>query len=306
MIENASKFFRSYVSTSTQYKIDKFLYRYRFKKLFKNKHGYPLNVDSPQTWNEKIIYRKLNGNLDNMSLFADKILVRDYVESKIGNKYLIPLIDVKNKLSASDISSYPNSFVAKTNHGSGEEHIVIVKDKEQVDKVEIVNKLNHAVNTEFGGITGEKFYELIDRKILVEKFLGENDKTPDDFKFHCFNNNNGTTIFIQVDTGRYNSHRRSIFSVDWEKLDFKLEPKYPYIEDMVKPKELNEMISVAKALSEDFDYVRVDLYCVAGNIYFGEITQTHGNGMERFEPSEIDKKWGGLWEINKENKGLYR
>lgn len=34
------------------------------------------------------------------------------------------------------------------------------------------------------------------------------------------------------------------------------------------------MVDIAEALSSDFDFVRVDLYCVPDQVWFGELTCT--------------------------------
>ena len=59
-------------------------------------------------------------------------------------------------------------------------------------------------------------------------------------------------------------------------------------------KNLKQMIEIASKLSEEFEFVRVDLYNIDGKIYFGEITFFHRGGINpaitpvRFE-EEIGK-----------------
>ena len=48
-------------------------------------------------------------------------------------------------------------------------------------------------------------------------------------------------------------------------------------------------------LSEDFDYVRVDLYEVERKIYFGELTFTDGSGYDILQPDKYDVEWGTYW-----------
>ena len=57
------------------------------------------------------------------------------------------------------------------------------------------------------------------------------------------------------------------------------------------------MKEIAKKLSEDFDYVRVDLYNIDGNIYFGELTFCDSGGFEKFTDKKWDFKLGSYWEI---------
>lgn len=59
------------------------------------------------------------------------------------------------------------------------------------------------------------------------------------------------------------------------------------------------MLEIAKKLSENFEYVRVDLYNLEENIYFGELTFCDGNGLAKFSPEEWDYKFGEFWEQKK-------
>ena len=47
-------------------------------------------------------------------------------------------------------------------------------------------------------------------------------------------------------------------------------------------------------LSEDFDYVRVDLYAPDNEVYFAELTFTPGAGVLPFAPDKVDYEWGRL------------
>ena len=46
------------------------------------------------------------------------------------------------------------------------------------------------------------------------------------------------------------------------------------------PVNYNEMIKIVEKLSEDFSYVRVDLYNIKGDIKFGEMTFTPSSGLD--------------------------
>ena len=57
------------------------------------------------------------------------------------------------------------------------------------------------------------------------------------------------------------------------------------------------MISLTEKLGQGFAHVRVDLYCCKESIYFGEMTFTHGSGMEYFKPVELAESMGDLIDI---------
>ena len=55
------------------------------------------------------------------------------------------------------------------------------------------------------------------------------------------------------------------------------------------------MIEIATKLSEDFSYVRVDLYEFEDKIYFGELTFTHNAGFTKFNNPKDNELWGEYW-----------
>ena len=56
--------------------------------------GKRLNLDNPQTFNEKLQWLKLYDRNPEYTIMVDKYKVRDYIKEKIGEEYLIPLIGV--------------------------------------------------------------------------------------------------------------------------------------------------------------------------------------------------------------------
>ena len=58
------------------------------------------------------------------------------------------------------------------------------------------------------------------------------------------------------------------------------------------------MIDITRKLCKGFEHVRVDLYFIEGNIYFGEMTFTNGNGVEAIVPDIWDYELGKLWKFD--------
>ncbi len=257
------------------------------------KTGKKLNLNNPSRFNEKIQLRKLNYNNPLYFLCADKYKARDYIKDKVGEKYLIPLLFVGDNIKVKDLKELPNSFVIKTNNASKTNLIVFDKEKETLE--ELVKKVNKFLKIKFWYRSFEMFYSKVSPKVIVEKLLlTKENKVPDDYKIHIFNNNKNSKVIIQVDSDRMNNHKRAFFSENWEELDYSL--GFKKNENKInKPDNLEEMLFVAKKLSKEFDYIRVDLYNVNGKIYFGELTFTHGSGYEKFSPDSIDLEWGRYW-----------
>jgi hypothetical protein len=59
-----------------------------------------------------------------------------------------------------------------------------------------------------------------------------------------------------------------------------------------KPKELNQLLRYARILSESFIHVRVDLYILNSQIYFGELTFISDSGFLRINPIEAEEEIG--------------
>ena len=62
--------------------------------------------------------------------------------------------------------------------------------------------------------------------------------------------------------------------------------------DILKPKNLDKMIEIARELSKDFFFARIDLYNIDGQIYFGEITLSPNSGFDPDIKYETDLRFG--------------
>lgn len=259
-------------------------------------HKYIPSIKNPSSFSEKIIFRKLHDDPQKYSKFVDKYTVRSYVENKIGNEYLIPLIKVFNKIDSQDFSSLPNSFVIKTSNGGGGENVKIIYNKKNEDLQSISNQFNKYVKIKIGSKIDEYFYDIEEPKIIIEQLLLDDfGNVPSDFKFHIFNNKE-RKIIIQIDEDRFINHKRSLFDEKKNELEFQIQPKYPPISKNFNwPNNLDEMINIAIKLSSDFKYARIDLYNLNGKIFFSELTFCHGSGWEPIYPKKYDFLLGQYW-----------
>lgn len=260
-------------------------------------HGYLPSLNNPRSFSEKIIHRKFNVEPHILSKFVDKYTVREFVKEKIGAEYLIPLIKVKSSISPEDFDDLPTSFVMKTSNGGGGENVLLVEDKSKLDLNAVCFRFNEYLKIKVGKIVDEHFYDIEKPQIIFEELIKHQDgRYPSDYKLHVFNGQESKVI-VQVDADRFGNHKRSLFDKNLKRLDFDIQPKYDSIDDTyVFPLNMNELINVAKKLSEQFKYVRVDLYNVDGQIYFGELTFCHGSGWEPLSTKEADYLLGSYWE----------
>ena len=265
------------------------------KIVFKSRLGYSLNLKNPKTFNEKIQWQKLYGNLPRYTNLVDKYEVRKYVASTIGEEYLIPLLGVWDKFEDIDFSKLPNQFVLKCNHDCGS--VIICTDKATFNVEEAKNKLTKFLKRNIYYPFREPQYKKIKPRIICEKYMVDESGTDlKDYKIFYFN---GIPKIIQVHAGRFTDHKKNTYDMDWNYIPVSI--GYATDSNMIiqRPGNLQEMLNLAQKLSENIPHVRVDLYSIRDKIYFGELTFTGGGGFQKFEPKEFDLKMGSWFELQK-------
>lgn len=256
--------------------------------MFYTRLGYWPNLRHPKTFNEKLQWMKLHDHNPLFSQYADKYLVRGHISETIGSEYLIPIHGVFNKAEDIDFDKLPNQFVLKCNHGAGCN--IICKDKSQLNRAEVIDKLNGWMAKDYSRFKREYHYASIERKIICEQFMTDNETGElRDYKFFCIG---GEVQMIQVDMGRFSHHTRNIYDKEWNLLDVEISFPRDVEHTIDRPKELDEMISIAQLLSKDFLQVRVDLYVINHKVYFGELTLFSGAGFSKYTPREFEMKLG--------------
>lgn len=257
------------------------LFWYNTKRL--RKEYYRLNLNESRTFNEKVSWIKFNVRNPSSVQVADKFLVRDYVQQKAGKDVLIPLIKVYDSPELIDFNELPNEFVMKLNNGSG--YNLICKNKGQINFEFEKNKFLKVFNSDIYGMSREWHYKEIRPRVIVEQLLGGSLL---DYKFFC---NNEGPFMIQVDVDRFTDHRRNIYDMSWNLMPQRI--RYENSERSIeKPKNLSAMIELAKVLSSDFQFCRIDLYEHRDKVYFGEITLHPGGGVEPFDSYSSDLEMG--------------
>ncbi|MGL5683109.1 MAG: ATP-grasp fold amidoligase family protein [Marinifilaceae bacterium] len=232
------------------------------------------NFNKPFDLSEWILGEMLKPSFKRYATHTDKVLVRDYVEAK-GLKNILPKIyGIWNNVNEIDIDMLPDRFALKTNHGCGNH--VIVTDKNKLDLNRALYNLNKTLNTTFS--IREPHYKFIVPKVYGEEFIEDgNGILPIDYKFMC---SQGKIMCILVCSERGNKLKLSVFNSHWEDISKEyLHEKEWHTSAINKPNNLEQMCSIASKLSEDFDFVRVDLYDTGTRVVFSELTFTPHSGL---------------------------
>lgn len=253
------------------------------------------NLDTPQTFNEKLCWLKLHARRSEYTKMVDKYDAKEFARNIIGNDYIIPTYGVWDRFEDIDFDALPNEFVLKTTHDSG--WVIICRDKAKFDKNSAKKKVEESYKHSLFWYHREYPYKDLKPRIIIEKLMVEKgEDSLKDYKFFCFD---GKVKMLLVATGRTVDTRIDFFDRDFNHLPFKR--KYPHaLKPIAKPENYDKMIEIAEMLSIGIPHVRADLYNINGQIYFGEMTFFSGGGTVKFEPDEWDYKVGEWLKLPKE------
>lgn len=252
------------------YQICYFIIRHKF-----------INFKNPSNLSEYLFYRMLQPEFKQFYKFADKVEVRQYISEK-GLSYLLPqCYGVWENESMIDFDTLPNKFALKTNNGCGNH--VFCFDKSTLD-IDSTKKIIHRSLAETYNIA-EPHYKYIRPLVFAEEIIDDGyGKLPIDYKFMCVN---GNPVCILVCANRGKNINKCIFDLNWESLNWTTSNK---LHNIKKPYHLDEMIKIARRLSADFEFVRVDLYDCPDRILFGELTISPSKGLLRTFTTEALEK----------------
>ena len=258
--------------------------------MFRCKMGCKLNLNNPQTFNEKLQWLKLYNRDPLYTILVDKYSVKKWVAEKIGCENIIPTLGVWDSPNDIDFDNLPNQFVLKTTNGGGGD-IVVCRDKSKFDRTNAVKHLNYSLKKNIYKKSREWPYKNVPPRVIAEKYMEDESGELRDYKFFCFNGS-VKALFIATDRQKQNVDTKfDFYDRNFNHLPFtKGHPNADVAPQ--KPMCFERMINLAEILSANIPHVRVDFYEVYGKVYFGEMTFFDNAGMVAFNPSVYDKIWG--------------
>ena len=275
------------------------------KKAYKANFGKKIDLNSPQTFSEKLQWLKLNDRKAIYSMMVDKCRVKKYVADIIGEQYIIPTIDEWESPDDIDFNALPEKFVLKCNHNSGT-GMCICKDKSQIDIETVKQNLKTGLEQDYYIYNREWPYKDIKKMILAEQYMEDMSDTNSviegltDYKFYCFN---GEPKFLYVAKANFqNGIKHDLlehYDLEWNLTPFQRtdHDRLPF--KVEKPKDFDLMIEFSKKLSKSIPFIRVDWYEINGHLYFGELTLYPGSGFVTFSPDCWNKELGSWIDISK-------
>jgi hypothetical protein len=242
----------------------------RFIRAHKRWPRDPVRPDA--TFNDLIFSRLALAEWSNLERFCiDKDYVKFFIRGFCPELRIASTLDIikLSTTAAHDVvesallAHLGDRIVAKPTHGSGS--ILYMRKRPSRDEI---RRFSMTAAHSYYYRSRESLYAGLERKVVLEEDLSENDAAPVDYKFFCAR---GEVFFCQVDVDRFHCHKRALVTPAFDPIDVRYMHDVP-AQKLEKPAKFDEMVTVARKLSSPFSFVRVDLYCIGNAVFFGELT----------------------------------
>ena len=278
------------------------------KLVYRGQMGKKLDLNHPQTFNEKLQWLKLYDRNPVYHQLVDKYEVKQYIANRIGPEYIIPTLGVWNNAEEISFDKLPDQFVIKCTHDSGS--VIICRNKDKFDIEAAKKKLTSHMKKNTYWFGREWPYKYLTHQIIAEKYLQNcsdiNDEYLEniidrneltDYKFYCFN---GYVDCVMICLGRESKDTKFyFFDHDWKlKRINKRGMNAPADFTLPRPVCLDEMFAIAENLSKGLPFVRIDLYQSDGQVFFGEMTFFPQSGFDPNYLPETNLYFGKLIDLS--------
>jgi hypothetical protein len=260
--------------------------------LYRKAFGRAPDLDQPRGFNEKILVKIIRDRRAFLTLFSDKLRVREYVRRVAPSLALPQVYWWTESADSIPFELLPPAFVLKANHGSG--WVRVIEDQARVPHAELVRLARQWLATDFTLVGREWAYRDVRRAVYAEELLrGPDGRSPPDYKLFVFG---GKVRMIQVDRDRFAHHTQALHDEAWRVIEGTV--KGAHGAPAPRPHSLPAMIEAAEALSMGIDFLRVDLYEIGDTPYFGELTHYPNKGLSRFAPADLDLRLGSYLRLD--------
>ena len=271
------------------------------KKVFPKYMGYPLDLENPKTFSEKLQWLKVNYRNPIQTVMVDKHEAKNFIAERVGSQYIIPTLAVWDSVEDIDFDALPNQFVLKSTHDSG--GIVICKDKSSLDFEAAKAKLSVSLKRDYSKIAREWAYQNVPRRIIAEEYISELGKDDLlDYKMYSFHGEPKLTVVCSNRFSKIGT-RMNFYDINWKPMGIHFGHYPPLPTEFPKPATYEEMKRLTAELSKDSPFLRVDFYEIKGRLFIGELTFFPGAGFEKFRPMSKDYELGEWLHLETVHRG---
>ncbi len=247
-------------------------------------------IRRPRTLAEHLFARRFSQDLVSplRRRVTDKYEVKGYVSEKVGHRYTVPTVALLRSDAEVHEYRFPDQCVVNPAHMSGAGQFRR-SDADMIDRAMLCRLLSY----DYSNLWREANYRGLPGRIIVEPFVFGDARIPQDYRVHCFG---GEPKFVRVSMNLDGVTMQRFYTPKWAPLTIRhgtgLAPVEP------PPENLEEMLHVSRALSADFDFIRVDLYSNGRDLKVGELTNLPMGGMrfQDYEPRGAEAATGRFFD----------
>ena len=215
---------------------------------------------------------------------TDKELAKIFVSGLAGDDYVIPTYGVLKSEAEIDGFAFPPDCAIKPTNQSGPK--LLIRGGQHVDRAMLKSWLkgNHYFNQR------EANYKTLRAKIIVEALLHDCAEV----KIFCVEGQPRALKYIRWDTRSKTGKTTDFFTTGFQRLELLGDVNPNSVDEIARPRMLDEMMSVAKKLSQHFNFIRVDFYTDDKIVKVGEITNCDNAGLNTYLPKGADVMFSKL------------
>lgn len=231
-------------------------------------------------FNDRLFHIKTGRSIQNplRGFVSDKEFVKLFVTATIGEQFTVPSLKVLRTAEETKAYVFPDRCCIKPTHMSGE--VILRTDGEPVSMEKILGWFDASYYVQ----SREANYRYLKPKVVVEPLIFDSTDI-NEYKIFC---NRGVPRLVQVDEHRFIGHRRTYYDPNWVEQSFRF-GQPPRGGGVPKPKNLAAMLKAASALSQHFDFIRVDLYSDGNSVLVGELTNCPCSCTSKFQPLDAEE-----------------
>lgn len=262
--------------------------RLRRQAMYLLVHGRRANLDTPQLFTEKVVWRILNDRRDMLVGTCDKLAMKDIArgaapEVRVPQTYWSG-VDLRELAEV----ELPDRWVLKPTHRSGR----FLDGHGRPDLAALPQQTKGWLREVNWSVHGEWAYSKAVPQFLVEERIGTTDALPADYKFFVFD---GVPRYVSVIADRAGTEAVGFYTTDWRFTASRADKPEP--DRVPPPPQLEEMLGIAAKVAAGYDFLRVDLYNTGGQVWFGETTPYPSSGFAKYQPAGFDLELGRCWTL---------
>lgn len=262
--------------------------------------GYLPSIGLPDTYNEKILWRKIFDRNPLIGTLSDKLQAKQYVVETCPEIKSASVLWSGERAEDIPGEVLMGSVVVKTNHGSG---FNIFIQEQGLDRQSLNAKVNRWLRHHpYGRKSGEWGYRPVQPIVYVEQMLcTDRQAEPTQLNFSTFA---GNPVMALVITGAVHGPRRAgMFAADGRRLagtpHHFVRPDQQLPQDYELPKCFHKAVACAARLGEQLDYARIDFLALEEELFASEITFYTLGGYAAYTDPATERLLSRAWDLRR-------